>query len=191
MKDTKKILGRYISSFIFLGVIIGAITFFTEMTVMNDFVESYSALKLMFVVLLFTLSTFLIHMVAASRAFGKAELTESKKNTLTKTVRVVLGVIALLVMFADYFAFTNLNKSYVNNYRNNNLEQLKALVVDGEKTQEEIDEIQQYDENQIHTLIFISMGTKEITDIVVYLGVAAYVEYKILRIKEENEEVKE
>lgn len=193
MKDTKKILGRYIATFLFMGVIVGAITFFTEMTVMNDFVESYSSLKLMFVVLLFTLSTFLIHMIATARAFGKATLTEAKKVTLTKTIRVVFGVIALLVMFADYFAFTNLNKSYVNNYRNNNLEQLKALVIDESKTQEEVDLIQQNDEKQIHTLVYISLGTKEITNIVVYLGVAAYVEYKIMRIKEENEteEVKE
>ena len=187
MKDTRKILGKYISNFIWIGIIIGAIAFIGEMILIDNFAMTYPALVITLIILIFTLTTFLIHMIVAKRTIGKAVLTEEKKKTLTKTLRVIIGVIALIVMFVDYFAFSNINKSFINTYRTTEVEQLKALVVSGEKTQEEIDNTQKITEANINTIIYICMGTKEITNIIVYLAVAVYLESKILKLKTDTE----
>ena len=123
MKDTKKILGKYISNFIFIGIIIGAITFFGEMILINNLGMKYPSLVITLIILIFVLTTFLLHMIVANRTIKKAILTEEKKKTLTKTLRVTLGIICLIVMFVDYFAFVNINKSFINTYRNTELEQ--------------------------------------------------------------------
>lgn len=193
MKDTKKILGKYISNFIFIGIIIGAIAFIGEMILINNLGMIYPSLVIILVILIFVLTTLLLHMIVVNRTIGKAILTEDKKKTLIKTLRVTLGVIALIVMFVDYFAFSNINKSFINTYRNTEVEQLKALVASGEKTQDEIETTQKNVEGNINTIIYICMGTKEITNILVYLAVAAYVETKVLRAKTdtESEEVSE
>ena len=91
-------------------------------------------------------------------------------------------------MFVDYFAFVNINKSFINTYRNTELEQLKAVVAEGEETQQELDETQARVESDINTVVYVCMGTKEITNILVYLAVAAYLETKIIRIKTEEDE---
>lgn len=192
MKDTKKILGKYISNFIFIGIIIGAITFFGEMILINNLGMKYPSLVITLIILIFVLTTFLLHMIVANRTIKKAILTEEKKKTLTKTLRVTLGIICLIVMFVDYFAFVNINKSFINTYRNTELEQLKAVVAEGEETQQELDETQARVESDINTVVYVCMGTKEITNILVYLAVAAYLETKIIRIKtEENEDAEE
>ena len=192
MKDTKKILGKYISNFIFIGIIIGAITFFGEMILINNLGMKYPSLVITLIILIFVLTTFLLHMIVANRTIKKAILTEEKKKILTKTLRVTLGIICLIVMFVDYFAFVNINKSFINTYRNTELEQLKAVVAEGEETQQELDETQARVESDINTVVYVCMGTKEITNILVYLAVAAYLETKIIRIKtEENEDAEE
>ena len=122
MKDTKKILGKYISNFIFIGIIIGAITFFGEMILINNLGMKYPSLVITLIILIFVLTTFLLHMIVANRTIKKAILTEEKKKTLTKTLRVTLGIICLIVMFVDYFAFVNINKSFINTYRNTEVE---------------------------------------------------------------------
>lgn len=188
MKDTKKILGKYISNFIFIGIIIGAITFFGEMILINNLGMKYPSLVITLIILIFVLTTFLLHMIVANRTIKKAILTEEKKKTLTKTLRVTLGIICLIVMFVDYFAFVNINKSFINTYRNTELEQLKAVVAEGEETQQELDETQARVESDINTVVYVCMGTKEITNILVYLAVAAYLETKIIRIKTEEDE---
>lgn len=188
MKDTKKILGKYISNFIFIGIIIGAITFFGEMILINNLGMKYPSLVITLIILIFVLTTFLLHMIVANRTIKKAILTEEKKKTLTKTLRVTLGIICLVVMFVDYFAFVNINKSFINTYRNTELEQLKAVVAEGEETQQELDETQARVESDINTVVYVCMGTKEITNILVYLAVAAYLETKIIRIKTEEDE---
>ncbi len=188
MKDTKKILGKYISNFIFIGIIIGAITFFGEMILINNLGMKYPSLVITLIILIFVLTTFLLHMIVANRTIKKAILTEEKKKTLTKTLRVILGIICLIVMFVDYFAFVNINKSFINTYRNTELEQLKAVVAEGEETQQELDETQARVESDINTVVYVCMGTKEITNILVYLAVAAYLETKIIRIKTEEDE---
>ena len=188
MKDTKKILGKYISNFIFIGIIIGAITFFGEMILINNLGMKYPSLVITLIILIFVLTTFLLHMIVANRTIKKAILTEEKKKTLTKTLRFTLGIICLIVMFVDYFAFVNINKSFINTYRNTELEQLKAVVAEGEETQQELDETQARVESDINTVVYVCMGTKEITNILVYLAVAAYLETKIIRIKTEEDE---
>lgn len=188
MKDTKKILGKYISNFIFIGIIIGAITFFGEMILINNLGMKYPSLVITLIILIFVLTTFLLHMIVANRTIKKAILTEEKKKTLTKTLRVTLGIICLIVMFVDYFVFVNINKSFINTYRNTELEQLKAVVAEGEETQQELDETQARVESDINTVVYVCMGTKEITNILVYLAVAAYLETKIIRIKTEEDE---
>ena len=188
MKDTKKILGKYISNFIFIGIIIGAITFFGEMILINNLGMKYPSLVITLIILIFVLTTFLLHMIVANRTIKKAILTEEKKKILTKTLRVTLGIICLIVMFVDYFAFVNINKSFINTYRNTELEQLKAVVAEGEETQQELDETQARVESDINTVVYVCMGTKEITNILVYLAVAAYLETKIIRIKTEEDE---
>ena len=193
MKDTKKILGKYISNFIFIGIIIGAITFFGEMILINNLGMQYPSLVITLIILIFVLTTFLLHMIVANRTIGKSILTEEKKKTLTKTLRVTLGVICLIVMFVDFFAFSNLNKSFINTYRNTEVEKLKVAVTEEEITQEELDETQSNTEKNINTVVYVCMGTKEITNILVYLAIAAYVETKIIRAKTEDKvvEVKE
>ena len=188
MKDTKKILGKYISNFIFIGIIIGAITFFGEMILINNLGMKYPSLVITLIILIFVLTTFLLHMIVANRTIKKAILTEEKKKTLTKTLRVTLGIICLIVMFVDYFVFVNINKSFINTYRNTELEQLKVVVAEGEETQQELDETQARVESDINTVVYVCMGTKEITNILVYLAVAAYLETKIIRIKTEEDE---
>ena len=161
------------------------------MILINNLGMQYPSLVITLIILIFVLTTFLLHMIVANRTIGKSILTEEKKKTLTKTLRVTLGVICLIVMFVDFFAFSNLNKSFINTYRNTEVEKLKVAVTEEEITQEELDETQSNTEKNINTVVYVCMGTKEITNILVYLAIAAYVETKIIRAKTENEVVEE
>ena len=184
MEDTGKILGKYISKFLVYGILIGAITFFAEMTIINKYGLAYPSLVITLIIIIFLLTSFIVHMIAANKSIKNASLNVEKKVTLIKTVRVVLGIIALLVMIVDYVAFSNINKSYINDYRSTEIEKLKETVISGDHTQEELDRTQQSTEYKINSIIFIELAIKELTDILVYLAIAAYVEGKILRIKE-------
>ena len=188
MKDTKKILGKYISTFIFAGVIIGIITFLVSMAIVNEFGYDYPSLVMILVVLMFILGTILLNMIATEKSIGQAILTKEKKETLMKTTRVVLGTIALLIMVADFILFNNLSKSYIRDYNNTEIEKLKTTVVAGEHTEADVEASRVEGERKIKGIIYMCMGTKEITDILVYLGIAVYVEAKIQRAKEESEE---
>ena len=84
-----------------------------------------------------------------------------------------------------------MNKSFINTYRNTEVEKLKVAVTEEEITQEELDETQSNTEKNINTVVYVCMGTKEITNILVYLAIAAYVETKIIRAKTEDEVVEE
>ena len=180
MKDTKKILGKYISNFIFIGIIIGAITFFGEMILINNLGMKYPSLVITLIILIFVLTTFLLHMIVANRTIKKAILTEEKKKTLTKTLRVTLGIICLIVMFVDYFAFVNINKSFINTYRNTELEQLKAVVAEGEETQQELDETQARVESDINTVVYVlgmlaGAYLMKVTGIIVFHYIALFI----------------
>ena len=65
------------------------------------------------------------------------------------------------------------------------------IYIEDNITQEELDETQSNTEKNINTVVYVCMGTKEITNILVYLAIAAYVETKIIRAKTENEVVEE
>lgn len=179
MNDTRKILSKYISNFIFLGIIIGTITFIIEMTIINKVGLDYPSQTTTLLILIFILSTIVIHMIACARTIEKAKLTEEKRNTLTKTMRVVLGIIALFVMIADFIAFSNINKSYIKDYRNIELSKLKETVISGENTEADLKETQRVTESNINNIVYMCMGTKEITNVLVYLGITAFIESKI------------
>lgn len=191
MNDTRKILSKYISNFIFLGIIIGIITFIIEMTIINKVGLDYPSQTTTLLILIFILSTIIIHMIASARTIEKARLTEEKKVTLTKTMRVVLGIIALFVMIADFIAFSNINKSFIKDYRNIELSKLKETVINGDNTELDLKETQRVTESNINNIIYMCMGTKEITDVLVYLGIAAFIENKIKNVKNEDTEIKE
>jgi len=191
MKDTKKILGKYISTFIFAGVIIGVITFLIEMKLLTDYGYDNPSLVMTLSVLIFILGTVLIHMIATEKSIGKAILTKRKKETLMKTTRVVLGTIALILMIVDFIIFANLSKSYIRDYNNTEIEALKASVASGDNKESDVEQVRIEGEKKINGVVYMCMGTKEITDILVYLAVAAYVEAKIRAVKEESEEKKE
>lgn len=191
MKDTKKILGKYISAFLFSGVIIGIITFLVCMTLVNEFGYEYPQLVMTLSVLIFILGTVLVNMIATEKSIGQSILTKKKKETLTKTIRVVLGTIALLIMIADFVLFFNLSKSYIRDYNNTEIEKLKTTVASGDNTEADVDAARLKGEREIKGIIYMCMGSKEIIDILVYLGVAVYVEAKIQKAKEESEEVNE
>ena len=105
MNDTRKILSKYISNFIFLGIIIGIITFFIEMAIINKVGLDYPSQTTTILILIFILSTVIIHMIACTRTIEKARLTEEKKVILTKTIRVFLGIIALFIMIYSIFKY--------------------------------------------------------------------------------------
>ncbi len=188
MNDTRKILSKYISNFIFLGIIIGIITFFIEMAIINKVGLDYPSQTTTILILIFILSTVIIHMIACTRTIEKARLTEEKKVILTKTIRVFLGIIALFIMIADFIAFSNINKSFIKDYRNIELSKLKETVINGDNTEEELDQTQKKTESNINNIVYMCMGTKEITDVLVYLGIVAFLESKIKNVKNEDEE---
>ena len=188
MNDTRKILSKYISNFIFLGIIIGIITFFIEMAIINKVGLDYPSQTTTILILIFILSTVIIHMIACTRTIEKARLTEEKKVILTKTIRVFLGIIALFIMIADFIAFSNINKSFIKDYRNIELSKLKETVINGDNTEEELDQTQKKTDSNINNIVYMCMGTKEITDVLVYLGIVAFLESKIKNVKNEDEE---
>lgn len=188
MNDTRKILSKYISNFIFLGIIIGIITFIIDMTIINKVGLDYPSQTTTILILIFILSTVIIHMIACARTIEKARLTEEKKVILTKTIRVFLGIIALFIMIADFIAFSNINKSFIKDYRNIELSKLKETVINGDNTEEELDQTQKKTESNINNIVYMCMGTKEITDVLVYLGIAAFLESKIKNVKNEDTE---
>lgn len=185
MNDTRKILGKYISSFILFGTIIGVITFLIDMSIINKVGLDYPSQTTTLLILIFILSTIIIHMIASARSIEKSVLTEEKKDTLTKTIRVVLGIIALFVMIADFIAFSNINKSYINDYRNIELNKLKQTVINGDNTEADLRETQRAKESNINNIVYMCMGTKEITNVLVYLGISAFIEGKIKNVKNE------
>ena len=189
MNDTRRILGKYISNFIFFGTIIGVITFLIDMSIINKVGLDYPSQTTTLLILIFILSTVIIHMIACTRTIEKARLTEEKKVILTKTIRVFLGIIALFIMIADFIAFSNINKSFIKDYRNIELSKLKETVINGDNTEEELDQTQKKTESNINNIVYMCMGTKEITDVLVYLGISAFIEGKIRNIKDKEEKI--
>ena len=189
MNYTRRILGKYISNFIFFGTIIGVITFLIDMSIINKVGLDYPSQTTTLLILIFILSTVILHIIASARSIEKARLTEEKKVTLIKTIRVVLGIIALFVMIADFIAFSNINKSYINDYRNIELSKLKQTVINGDNTEADLRETQRAKESNINNIVYMCMGTKEITDVLVYLGISAFIEGKIRNIKDKEEKI--
>ena len=102
-----------------------------------------------------------------------------------------MGVIFARKSSTSYIStiYTRNTISYIK--RNIELSKLKETVISGDNTDADLKETQRVTESNINNIVYMCMGTKEITDVLVYLGIAAYIEGKIRNAKNEDIEKSE
>ena len=111
MEKTRDLIGKFVAKFIIFGIIFGTIGFILE-NLISQYLEIKLGVALMAIhVGVFFITLLLITKFTMMTSFKNTELTEDEGKTVIKSIRVLLIIIAIVVMFFNFFYCGNLYTS--------------------------------------------------------------------------------
>lgn len=111
MGNTREITGKFAINYIVVGCVIGIIGFLLENMLPKMFNLDYGIATMLIQTGIFFVCTLLIGFIVISASFGKKKVNEKDAATVVKSTRVILIIIAIIVMFLNFFYCWNLLNS--------------------------------------------------------------------------------
>ncbi len=181
MENTREITGKFVSRFLLFGVVIGVISFLLENLIPQWLDLEYGVAVMIIQTALFFISTMLIAKLAITATIGKNKFTKDEAKTIVKSIRVLLIIVAIIIMFFNFFYCGNLyisaRKDIDNDVKGNYTE-----LADSEK-----EEAKKEDKQKIIKVTAIYLVVKEIVTIGSYAYIATYMRSKVnKKIKKEE-----
>lgn len=179
MENTREIVGKFVSRFLVFGIIIGAISFFLENLIPQWLELEYGVAVMVIQTALFFISNILIFKLAITATLKGKKLTKENATIINKGIRVILIIIAILIMFFNFFYCGNMFKSASVDIEKD----VKGKYTELSET-ERSDAIAE-EKNATLKVTCIYLVVKELLTIGVYIYGATYIRSKIYKKVEE------
>lgn len=175
MENTREVTGKFVARFLLFGVVIGVISFFLENLIPQWLDLDYGVAVMIIQTTLFFISTILIAKLTITATIGKNKFTKEEAKTIVKSIRVLLIIVAIIIMFFNFFYCGNLlfsaRKDIDDDVKGNYSE-----LVDSEK-----EDAKKEDKQKIAKVTAVYLVVKEIVTIGTYAYIATYMKSKVNR----------
>lgn len=171
-KDARRIVGSFVGRYICFAIIIGGISFVLENVIPEIAHWKFNVTRIIFQSVLFVISTILTIVFATRRAFKEAEIPKEDVPRVTKPIKVLLILIAIMVMGINLLYCYKIEQSGYKDVENK-YETYEA------RTERERELCIAYEKEEVHLVSNIYLGTKEILTILTYSYAVIYVEKMI------------
>ena len=185
MGNTRDITGKIVSRFLVFGIIIGFIAFILENVIPHYLEISFDVPTMIIQTAIFFVAALITITLATVTSLKKTKLTKDDAETVVKSVRTVLIMAAILVMFFNFFYCGMLCISEKKDIEND----VKGNY--SELSKDEKEEQQTKDKKEILQITTIYLVVKELVTIVTFVYMASYVRFKVFNKTESIEEKNE